>query len=121
MNVDESSYILDIWFLGWGTGDWMGSVSKNKAGDFEIEYRFRYYKSKDAWDGMDEKNWYGGSTTERDEDKIIANMNGALAALKSARQEKCESDCVLVRGGTKKLLEAIKGKDWIHIKKEMVH
>lgn len=119
MNVKEDDYLLGIWFVGWGTGDWMATAKRTKDMGFEIEYRFRYYEGPDPWDGKDSKNWYKAATPETDEEKVIAAMDGVWGIIAN-RPDKEITDRILIRGGSEKFIKAIQGKSWFHIKTESI-
>lgn len=41
---DFAEYISTMWFIGWGTHDWMGTLYKRPNDDrWHTRYRFRYY------------------------------------------------------------------------------
>lgn len=117
MEINEKDYLLGIWFVGWGTGDWMAAIKRGDGPEFQLQYRFRYYEDQKAFDSDDRKSWYRGTLTDTNEDIVIKKINLIAATIAQSRQEAdVLNDHVLVRGGTEKFLEAMKGKDWMHLK-----
>lgn len=117
MEIKEDDYVLGVWFLSWGTADWMATAIRNENGGFNIEYRFRYYAgTNDPFDGEDKKSWYKASTDDKDEVKLIAKLTLIMEMMENARPEKCKGEMVLIRGGSKEFMEAIKDKDWANVK-----
>lgn len=57
INLKPDDEIIGMWLVGNGLMDFMGIV-KIESGKLVGQYRFRYYRSEDAWDGQDEKHWY---------------------------------------------------------------
>ncbi len=77
LEFKEGRYFIGIWFVGDGaTQDWMCGVYRD-AGEttWHIRYRFRYYKTADAWDGKDTKNRYEGTIANATEADVEAKMH----------------------------------------------
>ena len=58
MSIELNEHIRGIWYVSWGTADWMAGVWQNEDSQPEARYRFRYYKDQGPWDSKDEKHWY---------------------------------------------------------------
>lgn len=57
--------VVAIWFINTTeTQDWMACLREVKPEEeYELIYRFRYYKDDKAFDSEDEKSWYKGRIT----------------------------------------------------------
>lgn len=86
MEYREGDYILGFWVVSDpGVHDWMANAAKRAdSGDWELEWRFRYYKGEEVWDGKDEKSWYGGTIGGEAPEEVVINamevMQKALVA-----------------------------------------
>lgn len=117
-DLKEDDYILGVWFIAWETCDWVASIQKKDDGDYQLRYRFRYYneESTSPFDGKDRKSIYSGTTPFRDEEKIIAEIDNVQNRMIEDRPALLR-DRIIVRGNAEKLIDALKGKEWAHIKK----
>ena len=73
IEIKEGRYFIGVWFMGDGKMDWMSAIWRDKddpVDRWQMTYRFRYYKNKDAWDGQDKKNWYSGTITGAPEAEV---------------------------------------------------
>lgn len=82
--IDEN--ILALWFVslpdGLNSGDWLASLHRMPGADTLIlNYRFRWYETEGAWDGLDRKSMYRGTLTASVNEAIdkVSNMSRIVA------------------------------------------
>lgn len=93
IEFDES--ILGIWFVQLSAeSDWMAALHQHESGGVKLLYRFRYYETRGAWDGLDRKKWYEAKLSERDARTACAKMNGVATHLAHAADNAACYACV---------------------------
>jgi hypothetical protein len=86
ITIDEN--LLAIWWIalpsmakpGTNEADLLCSLARRSPEECEIIYRFRYYETKGAWDGLDRKNWYDGVVKQQPEE-IIPHLRAMFEKL----------------------------------------
>lgn len=67
--------------------DWVGTLTEVEPDkEYELIYRFRYYKDDKAWDSADEKSWYKATITGHDKDYCIESVRTMINILAAAAQ-----------------------------------
>jgi hypothetical protein len=78
IEIKENRYFIGIWFMGDGKSDWMGAAYRDNtdpADQWNLIYRFRYYETKEAWDGKDRKSWYTGTISGKSEAEVERSIH----------------------------------------------
>jgi hypothetical protein len=82
MTIVIDDNLLAIWWIKLPpASDLLCSLIRRSPTECEIVYRFRYYETESAWDGLDRKNWYEGIVTAPPEEVIpkLREMFGVLS------------------------------------------
>jgi hypothetical protein len=117
MSIEIGDNTLGIWFVSWGTADWMGAVWRTPQGGVEGAYRFRYYRDSEAFNSKDEKSWYDLKPTgdQQDENDWIGAMSKMSEVIAHAQKGK---KWELLRGSlsTHEFMEAFTKLPFAHVK-----
>lgn len=115
MTIEITKNTVGIWFCYLGNdSDWMGSASE-EAGVFHLIYRFRYYKSDDAWDNKDKKNWYEGTHKGGTRDEVIDKMRTMLKLMELKSRSK-GYELLMVDGNIDEFMGEFNKQPWVHTK-----
>ena len=86
----KDRYFIGVWFIGDGKKDWMAALWRDEPdpeGQWTLQYRFRYYETKDAFDGKDDKSWYRGHGTYATEREAEESLHKGAAIIESTWPE----------------------------------
>jgi hypothetical protein len=123
MTIVIDDNLLAIWWMAipsrlrpdTNESDLLCSLVRRSPEECELIWRFRYYETKGAWDGLDRKNWYQGVVKDPPEE-IIATLRVLLKAM----SEKAGGNQVyeIVRGdmSTKEFTERFMKMPFVHVK-----
>jgi hypothetical protein len=116
MSIEISENTLGVWFVSWGSADWMGGLWRTPKGPAGA-YRFRYYRDTEAFNSKDEKSWYdlNPSDLAQDEGEWIAAMSKLSEVITHAQEgQRWE----LLRGSMSvdEFMEAFKKLPFAHVK-----
>lgn len=67
MEINERTYVSQIWYISWSGGDWMCTLYREGDGDWLVESRIRQYgpNGNDPFTDDDQKTWMNGRIRER--------------------------------------------------------
>lgn len=101
MSIMMDETIRAIWFIQvTPKQDFLQAINEPKPGEYEMQYRFRYYASKDPWDERDTKNWYAVKATSGTLEDFIAKCGKVAHTLGDAcGAKKRRQFFELIRGG----------------------
>ncbi len=110
---------IAIWYMNTTKDqDFLGSLYLDDENKPTFTYRFRYYKSNDAWDGKDKKNWYQGQPKADQPINFILNAIRTMVAT-MAHAAHTEYDEVLMKdGNVKQFMDEFSSKPWAHCRIE---
>lgn len=129
IELDDSTYVLGVWFVGFQAGDWLCVVWQEGAG-WMARYRFRYYSdAKSVADpfsfqseSLDKKSWYDLEISNSSEDAVIEDMRELartdlprLAAAKMGWEPPHCMDEIVVRGNGSRAVEELRRRPWAHV------
>jgi hypothetical protein len=81
MTIEFDDSIRAVWYVQLNAeADWMCGLNKADDG-FRVQYRFRYYETLGAWDGLDRKNWYRAELKGESPDQVIEAMRKMIAVM----------------------------------------
>jgi hypothetical protein len=111
--------LLAIWYIHLPRkdqdGDMLASLRRRSPTELEIIWRFRYYETPGPWDGLDRKNWYGGTTTSA-LDEAVAKMRVLLDLLSSMAPGSKVYECLRGSRGTDEFMAAFSRMPFVHMK-----
>jgi hypothetical protein len=114
IELNESSYVLGLWFIQWDECNWMCCAYRDgDEADWKIRYRFRYFADDRVFDSDDRRSWYGVTVSSRVLESEMAQKMEAFALLVSiARNAPIER--LIVHGSINKLTELARDSPWFH-------
>lgn len=122
--IRDDTEIAGLWFMCAGPTekfDWLCQVYKQKGGNWEFLYRFRYHKgdqTKDPFNDEDEKSWTrGGAQDGSDQSKkeLVEAIQKIARVLEAASGGQLD-ETLDVGTGYKDLMAVMKSKPWAHMK-----
>lgn len=90
---------------------WRNAETPN---EWTLQWRFRYYRSRDAWQSGDKKVWYGGKVTGS-EDEVVSGFESVMNALGAAAGFPVER--LDIHGDCERFFQAVKEQSpsWLHL------
>jgi hypothetical protein len=85
MGIEINEKLIGIWYVSFGTDDWMGALYERDDGQIDLIFRCRYYRSPDAWDGKDKKSWFK-NTSPKSVEEAIGHLRTAVNKLCAIRK-----------------------------------
>lgn len=123
MVLDEN--VIGIWFVNLSSmSDWLGTISLDDNGDYELIYRFRYYVDDKAHDSADRKNWtkaiiakrFGGVT------KVIDHMRSVVQQLAKLAGDVSFHEILMTDEGLDDFMERFQELPFVHVAEpERIH
>jgi hypothetical protein len=82
--------------------------------EWTIQYRFRYYRSRDAWQSGDDKVWYGG-TVNGSEEQVVGAFEQVMQVLSVASGFPVQR--LVIQGDSEKFFKVVKNErpSWLHM------
>ena len=99
---------------------------QDKPREWNLQYRFRHYQTKGAWDGKDVKNWYWVRFPDNDEEGALADMRKVFEVLevgaKAFTGSPLKFEIIEVHGDDKAWKEAVEkaNPDWLHAQQQIM-
>ncbi len=116
----EGRYFAALWFVNAAdkSCDWLAALWKDKGGDWEAVYRFRYYRDDKAHGSEDQKSWYAVNIPgDAPEGAAMRGLN--VIAGMVAKEYGGEIHKVPLRSSDPmKCIEALKREPWFHMAEE---
>lgn len=90
MSMIITDKTVGIWYLQTAPKeDWVGTITEVEPDkEYELVYRFRYYKDTKAFDSEDEKSWYSVTVTGHDKQYVIESVRALVNILAEAAGSK---------------------------------
>lgn len=113
---DPDTYIEGLWFIGNGKMDVLAYLTRNKKKHWQFDYRFRYYKSDQAFFSDDVKKHYTLSCPLEELPIIKAKLRPVIKMIAKGMGGKTQVDYVILQcqANDPKILAKLKKFEWCH-------
>lgn len=122
IEIKEGRYFLGLWFVsGSNTRDWLCAAYHDEGSDeWNVRYRFRYYKDDKNDDSADDKSWYHCTMSFKDtsEEKLLSTMDTMANALVATGYGPCMHRDIVRSSDPKVCMRFFEqNPDWAHLQK----